>query len=130
VRCEDILIVEDDEAIRDILTFALESRGYSVFTAANGEEGLQIARNLNRPCLILLDLMMPILDGWAFAKIIESDPVMGKSPIVVVTASCESAEPIHFKEILHKPIDVHKLYSVAGKYANAREPARRPAGAG
>ncbi|MEO5970924.1 MAG: response regulator, partial [Bdellovibrionia bacterium] len=61
--CKCILIIEDEETIRDSLQFFLEFEGYQVYSASNGREGLDILSKLDLPCLILLDLMMPVMDG-------------------------------------------------------------------
>ncbi len=62
-RCKDILVVEDDAGIREALRMILELEGYNIREASNGKEGLEVLKSMPRPCLILLDLMMPIMDG-------------------------------------------------------------------
>lgn len=64
-----ILIVEDDGNIRELLRLYLEREGYEITEAANGEEGVELWRKIN-PDMILLDVMMPIMDGWQVCKII------------------------------------------------------------
>jgi CheY-like chemotaxis protein len=63
LSCQSILIVEDEKDIRESLKMLLELEGYSVFTAKDGKEGLEILKNLESPCLILLDLLMPVMNG-------------------------------------------------------------------
>src|SRR2546430_1465396 len=81
----EILIVEDDEDIRAHLTFILERKGYRVAGATNGEEALRHLRGPGRPCLILLDLMMPVMNGWEFREAQRGDPRLAAIPVVVLT---------------------------------------------
>jgi CheY-like chemotaxis protein len=66
MKCSSILIVEDDGSIRTTLKLALEVNGYAVFTASSGREAIEELPRIPRHCLILLDLMVPALDGWEF----------------------------------------------------------------
>jgi len=117
MKCRKILLVEDDESIRDVIEFALTHHGYSVTFAANGEEALRQLHDSREPYLILLDLMMPVMDGWELAKHMSLDSRLDNYPIVVLTASGENIESIPFKEILKKPIDVKRLYETVDRYA-------------
>src|SRR6516162_8634484 len=119
MKCRRILVVEDDEAIRDILQFALEEHGYTVSFAANGQDGISVLKQMGQPCLILLDLMMPVMDGWEFAHAMEKDRRLKNNPIVLVTASCEKIESIPYKEVLKKPLDIHRLFDTVGRYVEA-----------
>ncbi|MDD4975691.1 MAG: response regulator [Bacteriovorax sp.] len=116
MQCKNILIIEDDADISEILKFAIELEGYTVYTAANGQEGLEALSKIE-PCLILLDLMMPIMDGWAFAEALEKDPTLNKIPFVVITAFAESA--INIKKargIIKKPVELELLNSTLKKF--------------
>ena len=116
MQCKNILIVEDDADISEILKFAIEMEGYTVCTAANGKEGLEVLSKIEAPCLILLDLMMPIMDGWAFAEALEKDPTLNSIPFVVVTAFAESAINIKkARAIIKKPVDLELLSSTIKK---------------
>src|SRR4051812_16237966 len=103
-RCRSILIVEDEELIRATLSLALEFEGYLVFTAANGKEGIELLPKVERPCLILLDLMMPVMNGWEFVDALEKDMILATIPVIVVTAFNNNTKTIHAKKILKKPI--------------------------
>lgn len=118
VNCRVILIVEDDEAIRETLRLALELEGYSVATAADGKEGLEALSKIERPCLILLDLMMPIMNGWQFAEAIEKDMILAQIPIAVVTAYAEKATSIKSKAIIKKPVDLDALFRIVEKWCS------------
>lgn len=115
--CNAVLVVEDDEAIRDILQFALEARGYRVLTAPDGAVGLEVLRRLNQPCLVLLDLMMPVMDGWAMAEILERDASLSHNPLVLITAATEGLNRIKFKAVIKKPVDMKEFYLTVGRYA-------------
>jgi CheY-like chemotaxis protein len=115
--CKTVLIIEDDETIRETMQVALEMRGYEVVTAANGMEGLDVLAALpSSPCLILLDLMMPVMDGWGFVTATEHDPRLGRIPVVVVTAFTMQAARIKACSILAKPVALDVLYETVGAY--------------
>jgi two-component system, OmpR family, alkaline phosphatase synthesis response regulator PhoP len=80
-----ILVIDDDSDIRDAVTEVLTFEGHEVFSAAEGEQGLVQCR-LVRPDLILLDLMMPGMNGWDFLKALRRDEAMAGTPVVVVSA--------------------------------------------
>jgi DNA-binding response OmpR family regulator len=80
-----ILLVEDDRDLVELIRFNLQQAGFSVGTALDGIEGLKKARTL-RPDLILLDLMLPELDGFALCEIFRQDPALSSVPVIIVTA--------------------------------------------
>lgn len=82
-----VLILDDDRAVLNGLTELLESEGYKVATATDGLAGLHQLRAGLRPCVILLDLMMPIMDGWDFRHEQMKDEVLRDIPIVIITAA-------------------------------------------
>src|SRR5712691_6808566 len=87
-----ILIVEDDDAVREALATFLELQGYDVVEAAHGEEALRQLRSARPFCMILLDLMMPVMNGWEFRTHLLSDPTLASIPVVVVTADNSAAK--------------------------------------
>lgn len=105
-----ILIVEDDESIRETLQAVLELEGHEVITAENGREGLNMLASEPKPGLILLDLMMPVMNGWEFAAVLEKDATLAGIPIIIVSAYNDKAINIKSKAILKKPIDLKSLY--------------------
>jgi len=111
-----VLIIEDDTPIREALSQALELEGYSVYSASNGKEGLEILRLLPAPCLILLDLMMPIMNGWEFADAVQQDNILMTIPIVVVTAYAETAKSVKSKEVIKKPVNLDRLMDCVKRY--------------
>lgn len=114
--CRSILIVEDDADIRETLKYALELEGYEVTTAHNGRDGLEQLPKMAKPCLILLDLMMPVMNGWEFANALQDDMVLATIPVIVVTAFADRAGGIPAKGVIKKPIDIDLLFSTAHRY--------------
>jgi CheY-like chemotaxis protein len=106
-----VLIVEDNEVTRDLMTLILESDGYQVSTAANGRSALERLRGGDRPSVILLDLMMPVMDGWQFREEQRRDRALADIPVVVCTAAGESAEKtaLGVGELLKKPVEADDL---------------------
>lgn len=82
-----VLVVDDDADIRDALRDILESAGYSVVEAENGELALTYLEQHPPPAAILLDLFMPVMDGWELSRRLASAPALALVPILVVTAS-------------------------------------------
>lgn len=115
-RCKGVLIIEDDEGIRDALRLALEFEGFQVITAENGIEGLSILRNGPRPCLILLDFMMPLMNGQEFAEELRIDDVLATIPVVVVSAYGDKANMIQSSGFIKKPIDLDRLMVFVNQY--------------
>jgi CheY-like chemotaxis protein len=80
-----ILLVEDNEMNRDMLTRRLQRTGHQVLVATNGVEGLDTAR-ANLPDVVLMDMSLPVLDGWEASRRMKGDPELGKIPIIALTA--------------------------------------------
>ena len=102
-----ILIVEDDEEIREILAEMLTERGYTVITARDGAEGLAAMREAPGPCVVLLDLMMPVMDGWALRAEMLADPALAKIPVVVVSGASDlerRSSRLQAASVLTKPV--------------------------
>jgi CheY-like chemotaxis protein len=103
-----VLLVDDDVAIREALAEALVEEGFPVHAARNGREALDwLQENGERPCVVLLDLMMPVMDGRTFLGIRGADPSLSKIPVIVVSAEsgCLDLATAHdVRLVLHKPI--------------------------
>jgi CheY-like chemotaxis protein len=109
-----VLIVDDDQDIRESLAEALEGSGFMVRCAANGQEALEwLKLHARETSLVLLDLMMPVMDGEAFLRAKENMPGLWGLPVVVMSAggsSCERLQREHVvRECLPKPIPWSKL---------------------
>lgn len=114
-----ILIVDDDNDIRDTFAEALRMIGYVVHTAPNGKTALEMLAGLAPPCLILLDLMMPVMNGEEFRKQQLVNAKLSKIPVVLITAdrnAQQKALSMGVTEGLSKPIDFESLSDVARKY--------------
>jgi CheY-like chemotaxis protein len=110
-RARSILVVEDDPDSRAMLAAFLASQGYRVLTAANGEEGLALTRQ-HRPSLVLLDLMMPVMDGEQFLKHQRADVDIQQIPVVIVSAhggAAGLALQLGACGYLPKPVDLDEL---------------------
>ena len=92
-----VLLVEDDLPIRDSLGEALAEEGFDVSTAGNGAEALERLRSGRRPSVIVLDLMMPVMDGWDFRQEQLGDPALRDIPVVIVSAVGFSGETIRMQ---------------------------------
>lgn len=109
-----ILVVEDDPDLREAMKMLLEDHDFLVECAANGKEGFEILRAATElPNLILLDLMMPVMNGWQFIEEVKRDPRDARAnvPIVVTTAAYDISDPTLRKvqAVLRKPVDLNRL---------------------
>lgn len=105
------MIVEDDRDTREMLGRFLELEGFSVRTAENGQAALEALRANGSASVILLDLMMPVMNGWQFREAQSSDPRFSKIPVVVVTAAGarEHIPSIDADAWVSKPVDFDRL---------------------
>ena len=110
-----VLVVEDDDDIRECLADVLSEEGYTVETAENGREALQLLRRF-RPCVILLDLMMPVMDGWELLGELRSDGDWATLPVVVVSAANETKAPEGVRQYLRKPVPINILLHAVKSY--------------
>jgi CheY-like chemotaxis protein len=106
---KSVLIVDDDEALREVLAEALEDEGLTVSRSAHGLDAMNKLRSGLRPDVILLDLMMPVMDGWAFRDEQSRDPSLASIPVVVVTAAHSLPKPIDARAIIRKPFKIAEL---------------------
>lgn len=115
-----ILLVEDDEDIRENLIELLEGEGYEVLFAENGQVGLdKLSQISTLPDLILLDLMMPIKDGFQFCIEKDADPKIAHLPVVVMSADGhirENKQRVNACAYLKKPLDIYEIIEIVGKY--------------
>ena len=118
-----ILIVDDDADIRDLLKLLLEHRGYTVHVAADGVDALEQLQNGLRPKVILLDLMMPRMDGEQFLKRIRSTP-FGKTPVVILSGHSTAhkvAGELAVDHCLMKPVEFSELLKTVERFAGELE---------
>ena len=115
-----VLVVDDDESIRDLVEMALSAEGHQVMTAPDGAAALE-AIAVSPPDVILLDMKMPVMDGWAFARAYREAPGP-HAPIVVVTAAQDAASraaEVAADGHLPKPFDLDELFRVVAEYGAA-----------
>ncbi len=113
-----ILVIDDDQAMRNMLETVLLDEGYSVILARNGKEGLELAAR-QRPALVLLDLMMPVMDGWQFLDAIKQMPEFADLPVLLLSASRQIASAARenpVKGYIPKPFDLIKLLTCIDQY--------------
>lgn len=117
-----ILVIDDDATSREIILRQLLKDGYTARVATGGKEGLLMAREL-KPRLILLDVMMPEMDGWAVLSALKADPDLGNIPVIMHTIlnQQEMAFSLGVSDYLTKPLDRERLASIVGKYLKGKE---------
>jgi CheY-like chemotaxis protein len=112
-----VLIVEDDEDLREMMAQLLTLEGYQTATVANGREALDYLQESERPQLILLDLMMPVMDGWEFRRQQRADPELAPVPVIVLSALDQArASNLEADAFLKKPLDFDHLLTLVRNY--------------
>jgi CheY-like chemotaxis protein len=115
-----VLIVEDDADLREMMVLLLKTQGVRVHTVANGREALDYLQRGHCPSLILLDLMMPVMNGWEFLREQQRHPFFAGVPVIVLSA-VGSAEAVEFRnvEFFQKPLDFDRLLDRVGHHCAA-----------
>jgi CheY-like chemotaxis protein len=117
-----VLIIDDDEEIRESIIDFLQDHGYAPVGAANGKDALEkLCGGLPEPCLIILDLMMPVMDGRTFRDEQLRDPELARIPVVVVSAFREApavVEDMDCAALVSKPLDFERLLRVVRGYCS------------
>jgi CheY-like chemotaxis protein len=122
-----ILLVEDNDDVREMMSLALQLDGHQVEAVANGRDALAALRAGLRPCLILLDLMMPVMNGWELRAALRSEPACQDIPVVVISAvHPEIAGRLRDTLYVPKPVDIDTLLDMVCTYC--RENDARPMG--
>jgi len=119
-----VLIVEDDDDTRNSLAALIESRGYEVITAANGEDALAALKSENVPRLVILDLVLPGLTGWQVRIEFLAQTDLWRIPVVVSSGLedlAQHAKILGAVDYLKKPVDLEKLYRVLDAYCGVAE---------
>jgi CheY-like chemotaxis protein len=117
-----VFVIDDDDDIRESLKEALEYEGYTVNTANNGASAIAMLKTMKLlPGLIILDMMMPIMDGPTFMELVNSEhqETLAKIPLILASAkgNVGNSKNVHFaKEQIKKPIELDDLYRVVKKY--------------
>jgi CheY-like chemotaxis protein len=112
-----VFVVEDDVDTRDMLGRFLELEGFQVEVAANGRQALERLAAGMQPCVILLDLMMPVMDGWQFRREQVRAPELAEIPVIVVSAAGrDRIAEIEADAYLTKPVDLEQLLERVSHY--------------
>ena len=115
-----VLVVDDDHDVREALREVLEDHGYQVLEAGNGHDALALLRReASPPCLILLDIMMPVMDGWEFRAAQREDPALAGIPVVVLSAHGQVQRPsdgVDPTAFLKKPVQLPPLLETVARY--------------
>jgi two-component system chemotaxis response regulator CheY len=111
-----VLVVDDDQAIRETLEMALQEHDIRTAAAADGEAALAWLKQNSPPRLILLDLMMPVLDGWQVIERLREDERLARVPVVVITAFSRDLGSAARLPVLRKPIELRDLLNVTNRY--------------
>ena len=114
-----VLLVEDDDDLRESLQILLERRGFDVVSACNGQEALSKVRPEDPPCLILLDLMMPVMDGWQLRAELLKNPQLATVPVILLSGVADlssEAKTLQAIDYLLKPVDLQRVYQLVDQY--------------
>lgn len=117
-----VLIVEDDRDIRESLSKGLSLLGVRTIAATQGQEALEILQKIEPPCLILLDIMMPVMDGWQFRAIQKTDSRIADIPVIVITADGNAktkARQMGVSAGMTKPFDLQVLFGLVRSHCHA-----------
>jgi CheY-like chemotaxis protein len=111
---ETVMVVDDDPLIRESLSELLDEKGYSVLKAENGRKALDVLKSIPQPpCMVVLDLAMPVVNGREFLKFRAADPALRQIPVVVVSGSLVPPMPLEGVEaFLPKPVEVDRLLAI------------------
>lgn len=115
-----VLVVDDNDDIRELIRFTLEMKGYQVVEAGNGQEAVELAARMY-PAIILMDLSMPVLDGYEATRRILAQPALSSTPIVAVSGHCdvqnmEKALEAGCIECISKPVDFSAVLEIVSRH--------------
>jgi len=125
MKCKNILIVEDNSDIRETIEDVLKMEGYIAYAVSNGREALQAMKHIDGPSLILLDMMMPLMNGWEFMEAQKQNAKFANLPVIVISAlSAETAlrdgdSLVKAQGFIRKPLDLETLLNVVKVYCDA-----------
>jgi CheY-like chemotaxis protein len=114
-----VLVIEDDEGLREMMAQLLTLEGFQTATVANGQEALAYLHASSKPEVILLDLMMPVMDGWEFRRHQQADPALAGVPVIVLSALDQArAADVAATAFLKKPLDFDRLLDLVRQYCH------------
>ena len=115
-----VVVVEDDPDIREVLQEMLDSGGHRVLTASNGREALEVLDRVASPCLVLLDLMMPVMSGFAFLEELQKRPDAGRVSVLLISANAQVEQTARGKGVVgfvKKPFDLDDVLALVDRHA-------------
>lgn len=115
-----VLIVDDNPDTLQTLSWFLEDEGYRTQTASNGQEAMALLQKGERPCVVLLDLMMPVMDGWQVISAMRNSEVLSDIPIVVISAFADRI-PLQVERILSKPPNLDALLEAVADFCHRED---------
>jgi two-component system response regulator MprA len=122
----ELLLVEDDRDVREAIAEVLEQEGYVVTLAKTGLDAVQHLRTVRQlPAAILLDLMMPVMDGWEFGSIQQSTEEWARIPVIIISADtnlAERSQSLRALAYLRKPIDIDELLRILTRVVQGGAP--------
>ncbi len=119
IDCDVILVVDDNPDLRDGLRVVLVQEGYTVETASNGRDALARLYAGLKPCLIIMDLMMPVMNGFEFREAQLADPGLADIPLIAysgVTDPRETAQQLRAVAYVHKPAEIEQLAALVRQF--------------
>ena len=119
---QDILLVEDDDDVREMFAEVLREAGYVVHEAENGKVALEQLEASNAPCLLLLDLMMPVMNGPQLLRALEERNRLPSMAVVALSAAGQPSDVPHADKFLRKPLLPHHLLSAVQEYCEPADP--------
>jgi CheY-like chemotaxis protein len=125
--CNDVLVVDDDEDMIEVIELVLQDAGYTTRSALNGRQALEAIES-GMPALIVLDMLMPVMNGWQFANEFRARYGNGV-PIVVATAAehvQRRGDEIEAAGVLPKPFEVSDLLRLVARHVSAQHPRQSP----
>lgn len=125
--CQNILITDDNDGVREALIAALKSHGYAATGARNGRDAIEKLKSLHGPTLIFLDLMMPVLDGWSVLEVWNREPAFSENRVVTISAvnlksRTDARIPRNTVGRLQKPLTFKSVFDLVQKYCGPASP--------
>lgn len=119
-----VLLIDDDESIREVTRDVLEGAGFLVFTAVNGENGLAVLAAMPPPCAVLVDVNMPVMGGPEFLAAVRANSELAAIPVIAISATGTRSGMVGAQEFVSKPFDIETLLRTIRKYCSA-EPQKK-----
>ena len=114
VNAKTVLVVEDDDDLRELFAACLARYGYSVAEAVNGQDALDFLKTQPRPCLVLLDMRMPVMDGAQFLAALHQEHTFDSMPVVVVSATAPNVSGA--RRVVRKPVSPEQIAAIAHEF--------------